>query len=73
VVVLFTAVFETVIGPVLAGGSVLLRIILLSIVITLGVYAVQPPGLRRWLANLLVPVAVRNRREAEGRGDDSEA
>jgi hypothetical protein len=68
--VLFTAVFETVLGPALAGGSVLLRIILLSIVITAAVTVVRPPVLRRWLANLLVPVAVRKRWEAEGRPED---
>jgi hypothetical protein len=68
-VVLFTAIFETVIAPLLAGGPVLLRIVLLSVVISLAVSAVRPPGLRRWLANLLVPVAVRNRWEAEGRPD----
>ncbi|MCO1661144.1 hypothetical protein KDL28_39475, partial [Pseudonocardia sp. S2-4] len=69
VVVLFTAAFETLIAPMLAGGSVLLRIVLLSLVITAGVTVVRPPALRRWLANLLVPVAVRNRWEAEGRPD----
>jgi hypothetical protein len=68
-VVLFTAIFETAIAPLLAGGPVLLRIVLLSVVISLAVSAVRPPGLRRWLANLLVPVAVRNRWEAEGRPD----
>jgi hypothetical protein len=70
VVVLFTAVFETVVAPMLAGGPVLVRIVLLSVVISLAVAVVRPPGLRRWLANLLVPVAVRNRLEAEGRADD---
>jgi hypothetical protein len=35
-------------------------------VITLAVTAVRPPGLRRWLANLLGAVAVRNRQD-EGR------
>jgi antibiotic biosynthesis monooxygenase (ABM) superfamily enzyme len=63
VIVLFTAVFETVVAPLLAGGPILLRIVLLSVVITLAVTAVRPPGLRRWLANLLVPVAVRRRNE----------
>ena len=65
VVVLFTAVFETVVAPMLTGGPVLLRIVLLSVTISLAVSVVRPPGLRRWLANLLVPVALRNRWEAE--------
>jgi hypothetical protein len=65
VIVLFTAVFETVVAPALEGGPVLLRIFLLSAVITLAVTAVRPPGLRRWLANLLVPVAVRKRQEED--------
>jgi heme-degrading monooxygenase HmoA len=65
VILLFTAFFETVIAPFLEGGPVLLRIFLLSGVITLAVTAVRPPGLRRWLANLLVPVAVRNRQDGD--------
>jgi hypothetical protein len=65
VVVLFTAVFETAIAPLLAGGPVLVRIVLLSVVITLAVAVVRPPGVRLWLENLLVPVAVRRRQEAE--------
>jgi antibiotic biosynthesis monooxygenase (ABM) superfamily enzyme len=65
VVVLFTAVFETAIAPLLSGGPVLVRIVLLSAVITGAVSVVRPPGMRRWLANLLVPVARRNRLERE--------
>jgi antibiotic biosynthesis monooxygenase (ABM) superfamily enzyme len=69
VVVLFTAIFETVIAPLLDGGPVLVRILLLSIVITSAVSVVRPPGMRRWLVNLLIPVAVRNRQE-EGDNPD---
>jgi hypothetical protein len=65
VVILFTAVFETAIAP-LVSGSVLLRIVLLSVTISLAISVVRPPGLRRWLASMLIPVAVRRRMENGG-------